>query len=94
MVQLYRKVLNRPPDLAGLFFWTDQLNRGLSRATLARGFLRTPDGVREQIRRTYADLLDRTPTAAEAHDDRRIRSPDATWTAATWTSPSSRSGRP
>ncbi len=42
---LYRDVLNRAPEGAGLAYWIDQIAGGTSREQVAAEFLRSPEGV-------------------------------------------------
>ncbi|WP_306395390.1 Calx-beta domain-containing protein [Telluria beijingensis] len=41
--RIYQAALNRTPDSAGLGFWIDVMDRGLSLAEVAAGFMRTPE---------------------------------------------------
>jgi hypothetical protein len=65
VAEVYRRVLGREADPAGLEFWTARLAGGLPRAALARSFLLAPESVRKVVRRTYRGLLDREATRAE-----------------------------
>jgi len=65
VAEVYRRVLGREADAAGLEFWTAQLDGGLSRVALARSFLLAPESVRKVVRRTYDRLLDRPATRTE-----------------------------
>lgn len=49
---LYEGLLGRAPDAAGLEYWADQFDHGASPATLASGFLGSPEG---QMRLGAAD---------------------------------------
>jgi hypothetical protein len=68
--QLYRNVLGREADSAGLADWVGQLNAGASRGTILVGFSESPEfhtDVTNQVEviRLYYLLLQRMPTAAE-----------------------------
>ena len=43
VTQLYRDLLNREPDPAGLAFWVGQLNGGTPRTSVALGFFNSPE---------------------------------------------------
>jgi uncharacterized protein YkwD len=70
-VQLvYRNVLERAPDAGGLAYWTDLVNRGMSRGRLLMGFSESV----EYTDKTFADvtvswayiqMLGRVPTSSE-----------------------------
>jgi hypothetical protein len=68
--QLYRNVLGREADPAGLADWVGQLNRGASRGTVLVGFSESDEFKRNlvnqmEIVRLYFLLFQRMPTAAE-----------------------------
>jgi Domain of unknown function (DUF4214) len=68
--QLYRNVLGREADSAGLANWVGQLNTGTSRGTVLIGFSESPEfqadsATQVEIIRLYYLLLKRMPTAAE-----------------------------
>jgi hypothetical protein len=68
--QLYRNVLGREADPAGLADWVGQLNRGASRGTVLVGFSESDEFKRimadqVEIIRLYYLLVQRMPTAAE-----------------------------
>lgn len=62
---LYLTVLNRPVDAAGLAAWTEALGAGLSRTTVAKALLTSPEAARSAIADAYAATLDRQPSASE-----------------------------
>jgi hypothetical protein len=70
--RIYQAALNRTPDKAGLGFWINALDHGQTLASVAQGFLDSPeyhkayDGVtsnRELVNRYYENILHRTPDA-------------------------------
>jgi hypothetical protein len=68
--QLYRNVLGREADPAGLADWVGQLNGGASRGTILVGFSESPEFQADmanlvEIVRLYYLLKQRMPTAAE-----------------------------
>jgi alpha-tubulin suppressor-like RCC1 family protein len=68
--QLYRNVLGREADPAGLTDWVGQLNNGVSRGAILVGFSESPEFQADmadqvEIIRLYDLLLQRMPTDAE-----------------------------
>jgi photosystem II stability/assembly factor-like uncharacterized protein len=68
--QLYRNVLGREADPAGLADWVNQLNGGATRGTILVGFSESPEFQTDmanqvEIIRLYDLLLQRMPTTAE-----------------------------
>jgi Domain of unknown function (DUF4214)/Immunoglobulin domain/Immunoglobulin I-set domain len=68
--QLYRNVLGREADPAGLADWVGQLNSGASRGTILVGFSESPEFQKDmanqvEIVRLYYLLLQRMPTTTE-----------------------------
>ncbi|WAB84019.1 DUF4214 domain-containing protein [Microcella daejeonensis] len=61
MSDLYRKLLQRNADSAGLTGWVDALNRGMPRDALAFGFYQSGETVGVRITELYAALLARSP---------------------------------
>jgi hypothetical protein len=71
--QLYRNVLGREADTAGLNDWVGQLDAGASRGTILVGFSESDEfkgnlSDQVEILRMYYLLLQRMPTAAELQD--------------------------
>jgi hypothetical protein len=71
--QLYRNVLGREADTAGLADWVGQLDAGASRGAILVGFSESDEFKGElagqvEILRLYYLLLQRMPTAAELQD--------------------------
>jgi hypothetical protein len=62
---LYTSVLHRAPDGGGRAYWTDLLDRGLSRVEVARAIVVLPEPIRVAITDWYIDLLGRAPGASE-----------------------------
>ncbi len=67
---VYRNVLTREPDAAGLSYWVGQLAKGASRGSVMVGFSESPEyGQRTravtEVVTTYQAMLRRVPTAAE-----------------------------
>jgi hypothetical protein len=65
VAEVYRRVLRREPDAAGMAYWIDRLDAGLSRDALAHGFVLSPEHLGKVVRRTFRRLLDRRATADE-----------------------------
>src|SRR5262249_5652605 len=51
--RLYRNLLGRPADPAGLAFWADQLARGMTRAQVAAGIEGSPEFLGATVQRAY-----------------------------------------
>jgi uncharacterized protein YkwD len=70
-VQLvYRNVLERAPDSSGLAYWTDLVNRGMSRGRLLMGFSESVEyGTKTfadvTVSWAYIQMLGRVPTSSE-----------------------------
>lgn len=64
---LYRNVLGRDPDPAGLAGWTDRLATGTSRAEVVVGFAESAEFVARSLDETFA--MTRAGLQAEAADD-------------------------
>lgn len=58
---LYRKLLLRAPDSAGLAGWVDALRRGMPRDTLSFGFYQSGETLGVRITKLYRTLLGRDP---------------------------------
>ncbi|MDZ4780852.1 MAG: DUF4214 domain-containing protein, partial [Planctomycetia bacterium] len=66
VTELYRRLLGREPDAAGLDYWTTRLSSGqLSRQQVVFGFTRSDENFRNLITGWYQQYLGRTPTAEE-----------------------------
>lgn len=59
VADLYRKLLLREPDRAGLDGWVRALDAGMPRAELAYGFYQSPETVNRRINDLYEHLLGR-----------------------------------
>jgi len=71
--RIYRAAFDRTPDEAGLGFWIDSLDRGVSLKTAAAGFIASQEfidlygaapGNAEIVTRLYRNILDREPEQA------------------------------
>jgi len=66
VTELYRRLLGREPDAAGLDYWTTRLTSGqLSRQQVVFGFTRSDENFRNLITGWYQQYLGRNPTAEE-----------------------------
>lgn len=65
---LYRDVLGREPDAAGLAYWTARVGSGENRTGLARSWYLTPEATGLRAGLVFLRLLDRPPTPAERVD--------------------------
>src|SRR5262249_5168218 len=63
VTQLYEDLLQRPPDDAGLAFWTGLLEHGASRQVVAAGFTGSPEYLQLEVRQLYRSLLHREADA-------------------------------
>lgn len=63
VVASYQTLLGRSPDTTGLDHHLDQITAGgdVTREQLTYGLLFSAEGSRQEVRRAYADILDRTP---------------------------------
>ncbi len=61
---LYRDILGRQPDTAGLNFWVSQLQAGMSQAAVAQGFLHSTEHLSAEVTSYYQTFLNRAPDAA------------------------------
>ncbi|MDZ4779297.1 MAG: S8 family serine peptidase [Planctomycetia bacterium] len=62
---LYRELLGRDPDSAGLAYWTQQIGGGLSRTQVAKSLSNSPEYRGRQVDVSFNDLLGRAPTSSE-----------------------------
>jgi hypothetical protein len=58
---LYRRLLDRAPDSAGYASWVSQLDKGVSRRTVAEGFLNSEEFANNIVREQYRRFLRREP---------------------------------
>jgi hypothetical protein len=61
---LYRDILGRPADAAGSALWTQRLQNGLSRTSVASAFVHSPEGNAGLVADAYQNLLGRAPDQA------------------------------
>lgn len=62
---LYKEILGRDPDAAGLSYWTQQIAGGVSRTSVARSLMNSPEYRGRQVDTTFSDLLGRAPVTSE-----------------------------
>lgn len=62
---LYFDALGRTPDAGGFNYWVGKLNKGTSRATMAKSYLTQPESLRKVANRAYVLYLGRNGTNAE-----------------------------
>ncbi len=60
---LYRALLHREPDEAGISFWTSQMAGGVPPISITRGFYQSPESRRDRVQRLYGVVLGRSPEA-------------------------------
>ena len=72
VTKAYSDVLGRIPDPSGQAYWTNKLDKGADRGSVALQFLSSTEARRNIVKDQYLRFLDRYPTTAEA----------ATWVAA------------
>ncbi|MFN8018155.1 MAG: DUF4214 domain-containing protein [Acidimicrobiales bacterium] len=72
VTQAYTDVLNRAPDPSGKAYWTNKLNNGADRGSVALQFINSPEARRRLVDDQFLRFLDRKPTSTE----------QATWVAA------------
>ncbi len=65
VVSLYRRLLGRDPDAAGLSYWSDRLAAGMSRGQLAHVIWNSTEHRSLQVVEAYTSVLGRSPVAAE-----------------------------
>lgn len=58
---LYRNLLHRDPDDAGLKYWADKLRAGATPPDVARGFYLSLESRRDRVARLYDTILGRAP---------------------------------
>lgn len=69
VAELYRAILNRPPEGEGATFWLNSLNAGLhTQPSAYQAILQTPEGqteMKRRVRQAYRDALGREPENEE-----------------------------
>ena len=65
VVKAYSDVLGRAPDPSGRAYWTNKLNNGADRGSVALQFINSPEARRRLVDDQFLRFLDRYPTAAE-----------------------------
>ncbi len=58
---IYRQLLGRAADDDGRRYWTDQIEAGVARTTVATGFYGALESRRSRVTTTYRDILGREP---------------------------------
>lgn len=61
---IYRDLLGRPGEQAGIDFWLARLTEGVAPAAIAKGFTGSEERLRNRVAETYRTLLDREPDPA------------------------------
>jgi hypothetical protein len=61
---LYRDILGRQADTAGLSFWVGQLQAGMSQAAVAQGFMHSTEHLSAEVTSYFQTFLGRAPDAA------------------------------
>jgi hypothetical protein len=61
----YQDVLGRLPDASGEAFWTNRLNNGADRGSVALQFINSPEARRRLVDEQFLRFLDRLPTTTE-----------------------------
>jgi hypothetical protein len=61
----YQDVLGRLPDASGEAFWTNRLNNGADRGSVALQFMNSPEARRRLVDDQFLRFLDRLPTPTE-----------------------------
>jgi hypothetical protein len=64
MDAVYKHVLGRPVEPAGLAFWSAELQAGMPRETVALDILLSPEGLGRLVTAAYQNLLGRAPDPA------------------------------
>jgi len=65
VAKAYTDVLGRAPDPGGQAFWTNKLNTGADRGSVALQFINSPEARRRLVDDQFLRFLDRLPTATE-----------------------------
>src|SRR5262245_35542996 len=65
VTSLYNDLLSREPDQEGLDFFTGQLNRGVSRDSVALGIINSLEFTRSFVGENYTHFLGRSATSAD-----------------------------
>ncbi len=61
----YQDVLGRAPDASGRTYWTNKLNGGADRGSVALQFMNSPEARRRLVDDQFLRFLDRLPTTSE-----------------------------
>jgi len=61
----YEDVLGRKPDPSGQAYWTNKLNNGADRGSVALQFINSPEARRRLVDDQFLRFLDRKPTSGE-----------------------------
>lgn len=62
---LYRELLDRDPDSAGLAYWTQQIVGGVSRTQVAKALSSSVEYLARQVDAGFSDILGRGPSSGE-----------------------------
>ena len=62
---VYRDVLDRPIDTAGLAYWGDLAARGVARPLIVAGIYLSDEALGRRVDAYYSEALGRTPAASE-----------------------------
>jgi hypothetical protein len=65
VVRAYNDALGRDPDPSGRTFWTNRLNNGADRGSVALQFINSPEARRRLVDDQFLRFLDRLPTPTE-----------------------------
>ena len=65
VLSAYQDVLGRRPDPSGQAYWTNKLNNGADRGSVALQFINSPEARRRLVDDQFLRFLDRYPTTAE-----------------------------
>jgi hypothetical protein len=65
VIGMYHDLLGRSPDPAGLQYWLNKLQQGVSPSSIAYGFSASPEREGQRVTDDYQHYLGRTPGAAE-----------------------------
>ena len=65
LTQAYGTVLDRAIDPAGLTYWTNQINAGVSRTAVAQAIWQSGEHLAIEVSNAYSTYLNRTPAASE-----------------------------
>ncbi len=65
VIKAYNDVLGRDPDPSGRTYWTNKLNNGADRGSVALQFMNSPEARRRLVDDQFLRFLDRLPTSTE-----------------------------